>query len=917
MLLGIIQTLYVLTLFSSFLLDGVALTYTIKALEPICNLCLLELIGKPADVTPLSFIGLAFLPFGIFLSQYSSRSFTNIGLSFAIANVCVTTLRSVLLKVYTCNPDKLYFHVSAYGALALVPVTLFFRQDFSPRFWLMSSNLLIGVVSFIAYNLASFFVLSKVDPVFHASLNVLKRGITISVTILILPRELLPWQLVGIGITFVALGVYVYGRSQSSRVSKRVMSALFGIMIILCLAVYSIKAAPTFAVYSIKPAPTFEEVPILQATRSSNKTLVIVTGSARCGEKAWNSLYTQVLDINQADLALAFGENSDRSASLYSRAKYVWEFPEYEDWGTALDQIGTGWRNSSAVVNLFGGANGTRGSGAIILYLRWFVKGHLKREPGLLDQYDWFIYTRSDHYYGCPHDLHLFQQDPNSLYVPKGEGYGGISDRHLVAPRALILPALSIVDDVADTMYSSGKLKFNSVETLIMHRWKNMGLSVVFFDRMMFTCAVSGDKTRWKIPGPLKVLGVSLKYPKEFAMTKAHCRATGQANITGPIQEKKKKKTPARKQIPTSPQVKQLASQPAPVLGCTSRPAHVCGGQIDCLSPNSTCSCKSNGPDVYRFVPYGYNFGDVSGPTVNHFALGGIAPCKSAKNNGKLLITLGSVLHHHQRTKQEVHLWGTGHIGAKYNNYNSWTNWGESHTPMMVHAVRGQLTLDFLYAKGIADNNTIKTAVVLGDPALLLPYVYPKCRRRVEPSRSICLILHNNDRDFMKSANISDRTQFPDEFDEANVRHSTFDFHKMLELILDCKLVVSSSLHGIIFAEAFGVPARWIQLPASAKSEGDFKYCDYYTGSRSGVPGLNVSDLMHTSKTGYCIGVGDESNPFRPAKTIAQAFSLGGAPPIRGYDTAKLLEAFPLEVMSTCSPQVKPGTKMMIGADLL
>jgi len=54
----------------------------------------------------------------------------------------------------------------------------------------------------------------------------------------------------------------------------------------------------------------------------------------------------------------------------------------------------------------------------------------------------------------------------------------------------------------------------------------------------------------------------------------------------------------------------------------------------------------------------------------------------------------------------------------------------------------------------------------------------------------------------------------------------------MLNMLLDCGLVLSSSLHGLIFAEAFGVPARWLQLRGSAHSEGWFKYVDYFSGTR-------------------------------------------------------------------------------------
>ena len=127
----------------------------------------------------------------------------------------------------------------------------------------------------------------------------------------------------------------------------------------------------------------------VQSPSAKNRTLVILNGSPRCGDPAWNSLHTQLLDVNNADLALAFGESLDWNSSLYSRAKYIWEFPELEDWGEALDQMGTGWRRYRDSNNIMGGVRGsngeiTGGSGAILFWIRWFVKGKLVSEPGLI-----------------------------------------------------------------------------------------------------------------------------------------------------------------------------------------------------------------------------------------------------------------------------------------------------------------------------------------------------------------------------------------------------------------------------------------------------------------------------------------------------------------------------------------------------
>ena len=58
------------------------------------------------------------------------------------------------------------------------------------------------------------------------------------------------------------------------------------------------------------------------------KTLTILIGNARGGEKAWNSMYENLLNPYESDLALCFGEVKDKSSSLYKRSKYVWEFSE-------------------------------------------------------------------------------------------------------------------------------------------------------------------------------------------------------------------------------------------------------------------------------------------------------------------------------------------------------------------------------------------------------------------------------------------------------------------------------------------------------------------------------------------------------------------------------------------------------------
>lgn len=72
-------------------------------------------------------------------------------------------------------------------------------------------------------------------------------------------------------------------------------------------------------------------------------------------------------------------------------------------------------------------------------------------------------------------------------------------------------------------------------EKLLKARWIEEGLwsSVKRFDRVMFTCAVDGDTTRWSKKRQRVKEDVFLKYPLEYEEATCVCK-TGHCEVTNP-----------------------------------------------------------------------------------------------------------------------------------------------------------------------------------------------------------------------------------------------------------------------------------------------------------------------------------------------------------------------------------------------
>lgn len=235
------------------------------------------------------------------------------------------------------------------------------------------------------------------------------------------------------------------------------------------------------------------------------RCLVIVICQTRGHRTTWPSFKRNVLDSLGADLALCVAQ-TDTPDSFRENATYLWEYPEYTDWGDAYTDVSrelrstTDWRSILSVGScrgcLFGGIKSAapsahNGSGAILFYYRWRVHQAI-RSLNLTDKYDWFILTRSDYMYDVPH-VPVEMLDPMYVWSPNGEHYGGITDRHLICPSKYILDATSLLDCMVSTPsefvrifqahYSGGE---TNPETCILAYFKAKKIPVRFVPYFMY-----------------------------------------------------------------------------------------------------------------------------------------------------------------------------------------------------------------------------------------------------------------------------------------------------------------------------------------------------------------------------------------------------------------------------------------------
>jgi len=230
-----------------------------------------------------------------------------------------------------------------------------------------------------------------------------------------------------------------------------------------------------------------------------------------------------------------------------------------------------------------------------------------------------------------------------------------------------------------------------------------------------------------------------------------------------------------------------------------------------------------------RRGPFAPNFGDILSPLVVSLLAGRRV---AYANDALKLVGLGSIFF---ALRDGDVVWGAGLARREHVAYATRAR------GVTYRAVRGPATARLLRTHGIA------CSVPCGDPATLLPLLV---ENDVAPQHEIGIVPH--------------WSQFPDF--EREIRDPAVkvvdvcdSFDDVARAILSCRLVLSTSLHGVILAESYGIPALLVFYGGYPRADAT-KYVDYFESTDRD---LHARSLVRASDI---TRLADEASLVRPPR---------------------------------------------------
>lgn len=231
--------------------------------------------------------------------------------------------------------------------------------------------------------------------------------------------------------------------------------------------------------------------------------LIVIIGSLRGGLSSFRSTIKAV----PGTYALLVAKDADHPY-WYKHARYDWSFQDPSNWDTAFDDFGLTWRTCSDVPNQWlGPSAGQPGSAGILLWCRRALESLVSNLA-----YDNLVILRSDCLWAS-----LLPDGSDSILVPDGEHYGGITDRTTIIPWGLLPDYFSAIRRLwEDSTLKDDLLPLAPLNLERFLAYSLRKLPLKFFPWNTVCIRALGDSTRWAKGVWCPRLQKVIKYQSEY-----------------------------------------------------------------------------------------------------------------------------------------------------------------------------------------------------------------------------------------------------------------------------------------------------------------------------------------------------------------------------------------------------------------
>ncbi len=296
---------------------------------------------------------------------------------------------------------------------------------------------------------------------------------------------------------------------------------------------------------------------------------------------------------------------------------------------------------------------------------------------------------------------------------------------------------------------------------------------------------------------------------------------------------------------------------------------------------------NSQGPNAYIDLTWannGNNLGDLLSPVIIAALTGRRIRRRGPLSPRTRLLAIGTS--GQDQRVGHVHIWGTGFEGAGQTNFaaqKALSPW--RMVRFTTHATRGPFSARLLESAGYP------APAIFGDPAMLLPKIWTfdapkKWELGVVLHRSELLTLNL---DAVVNPSFT-RYEIPRALQDRIriisplVNNNVADIKAKVGEILSCRRVLSTSLHGLVIAESYGIACAAFEIHDGANGRFaaddnsaalDHRMRDFYAGTAS--PGILVYRTPRHLRTDWDRAIDFLDREWRPLR----------------YNSQPLLDAFP------------------------